>query len=51
VDTAKTPKEKIVLGLGNTLRGDDGIGILVTTELETKFHNRAEFVCYDKNHV
>lgn len=37
-----------MLGLGNTLRGDDGIGIVVTTELETKFHNCAEFVCTEE---
>lgn len=37
-----------MLGLGNTLRGDDGIGILVAAELEKKFHTDAEFVCTEE---
>jgi len=48
VDTVKNHKETIVLGLGNTLRGDDGIGISMTAELEKKFHTRAEFVCTEE---
>lgn len=37
-----------MLGLGNTIRGDDGIGILMTAELEKKFHTDAEFVCTEE---
>jgi len=48
VDIVKNHKETIVLGLGNTLRGDDGIGILMVAELEKKFHTDAEFVCTEE---
>lgn len=41
-------KTKIVLGLGNTLRGDDGIGIAATMALAKKFAGRAEFVCTEE---
>jgi len=37
-----------VLGLGNTLRGDDGIGILMAAELEKKLHTDAKFVCTEE---
>jgi len=29
----------LILGLGNTLRGDDAVGIYVTSALEKKFDN------------
>lgn len=39
---------KIVLGLGNTLRSDDGIGIVATAALAKKFAGQAEFVCTEE---
>lgn len=48
METNGTHKHKIVLGLGNTLRGDDGVGILATMELAKKFTGRAEFVCTEE---
>lgn len=48
MDTVKNHKETIVLGLGNTLRGDDGIGILMAAELERKFHTDADFICTEE---
>ncbi len=48
METKETHQGKIVLGLGNTLRGDDGIGIVATMELAKKFAGRAEFVCTEE---
>ncbi|MEO0254635.1 MAG: hydrogenase maturation protease [candidate division WOR-3 bacterium] len=37
-------KKYLILGLGNTIRGDDGIGIYLTKFLEKKFLNLADII-------
>lgn len=40
----KANNQKLILGLGNSLRGDDGIGLHLVTELEQTFGDKADFV-------
>lgn len=40
----KNKKDVIVLGIGNTIRGDDGIGIYILNYLEPKFKEKADFL-------
>ncbi len=41
-------KNTLILGLGNTLRGDDAVGIYVASALEKKFEDRATVVCTEE---
>ena len=41
-------KNTLILGLGNTLRGDDAVGIYVTMALEKKLEDEATVVCTEE---
>ena len=41
-------KETLILGLGNSLRGDDGIGLYVATALKETFEDQAAVGCTEE---
>lgn len=43
-----TAMKRIVLGLGNSMRGDDGVGLVLTKALQERLGDHAEFVCTEE---
>lgn len=40
--------KRIVLGLGNSIRGDDGVGLVLTKALRKRLGDCADFVCTEE---